>query len=69
MKKNKKVRFVLTINYDAEDTFPTEWDEDQIKEYIKRNFEEYIEEPKELDGIYIYEEKINENRWDDEDEY
>ena len=64
VKRVEKVAGYITITYDFKDTFPTEWDDDQIKDFIEKNFKEYLDEEKaQLQDIEITEIEDDEE-WD-----
>ena len=46
MKKRQIVNGVITINVSFIDTFPEEWDEEQIEQFIEKNFKDYIDDDK-----------------------
>lgn len=52
MKRNQIVDGVITISISFKDTFPEDWDDDQIEEFVEKNFKEYIDEDNmEYDGM------------------
>jgi len=49
--KTIKGSIVLTYNFDTE--VPNDWNEDRIKEDIRKNLEEYLQELDEINEIII----------------
>lgn len=49
--KKVKGSIVLTYNFDTE--VPNDWDEERIKEDIKENLNEYLQNVEEIDEIII----------------
>lgn len=55
MKKNQIVDGTITISISFKDTFPEDWDDDQIEEFIEKNYKQYIDndDNMEYDGMNI----------------
>lgn len=52
MKKRQIVNGVITIKVSFIDTFPEEWDEEQIEQFIEKNFKDYIDDDDKLEYEY-----------------
>lgn len=55
MKRNQIVNGTITISISFKDTFPEDWDDDQIEEFIEKNYKQYIDNDDniEYDGMNI----------------
>lgn len=55
MKRNQIVNGTITISISFKDTFPEDWDDDQIEEFIEKNYKQYIDndDNMEYDGMNI----------------
>jgi len=52
MKKNQIVDGIITIKISFKDTFPEDWDEEQIEEFIEKNYKQYIDNDDNMEYEY-----------------
>ena len=52
MKKRQIVNGTITVSVSFIDTFPEEWDEEQIEQFIEKNFKNYIDDDDKIEYEY-----------------
>lgn len=55
--KFQEVQGKVLVIYSFEDYFPDNWDVEKIKDYIKNNVQEYMQNLEKVEDIEIWEEK------------
>lgn len=64
MKKNQVATGIIYLKVKFEDTFPSNWEDDNIEEFIKKRIDKYIEDY-EVDEIEILSTEIDNYGEDD----
>lgn len=51
--KVKHIKARIFISFDIEDDFPINWEDDEIKDYICKNIDDYDWDDKEIDDVEV----------------